>query len=150
MLTSDQVRKEGITEEAIDSNGQKFCADCKHLLGVRYKDDTEKWRCLHPNNLLENREETDLVLGIKKYIRIYGQESLYFLRESPRHCGKEGKWFEHYEEPDHSTATIGGKDPVELEIFDDATLKANREKAAERMAAIKAKGKLSKDDLSNL
>jgi hypothetical protein len=156
-LTSDQVRQEGITEQVIDSNGEKFCVDCKHLLGVRYKDDTDKWRCVHPYNMKENREVTDLVLGIKKYIRVYKIENIYELRElrpsnsnvGLEFCGKEGKWFEKYEEPAHPNPSIGGQVGQELEVFDEATLKANREKAEAKLAAIKAR-KLSKDDLNNL
>lgn len=129
------------------------CNKCKHLIGVRDRTENwEQWKCGHPKNI--EKEETHLIIGvpIKMFIVPLCGDQRYnphrdHLEENI--CGLEGKWFEEYEEHKFEP-TIGGKEPVELEVFDEATLKANREKAAERVAAIKAKGKLSKDDLSNL
>lgn len=155
LTTSDslvEANQEGIVAEAVDSNGLKFCADCKHLLGIRHKTyEPQNWKCVHPNNVVNMIEEYDLVTGIKKYIRVYKVEDIYKLRQEPYFCGSNGKWFELYERPEYKAApTIGGQEAKEfVETFDSETLEANRKAAEAKVAAIKAK-KLKPNDLANL
>lgn len=131
------------------------CNKCKHVIGNReHTEKWEQWECGHPNNI--KSEGTNLISGIpyKVYYIPYckdQREKTSQMGNTGIHsniCGIEGTWFEKYEEYKFDP-TIGGQAPVELEVFDAATLEANRKKADERVAAIKAK-KLSKDDLSNL
>lgn len=122
----------------------KFCKDCKHLLGVRHNLDraADNWTCVHPNNVIETKEQLDLVTGELHYIRTYQEGSLYVLRnrETPEFCGPSGKWYEEYIKPVYQPApTIGGKEAIELDIFGSTELEANRKAAADRLAAIKAK-----------
>lgn len=128
------------------------CNKCKHVIGNReHTEKWEQWKCGHPNNI--EREAINPINGVNtKIYRIeycVNQRLNKVIADGGQSiCGIEGIWFEEYEEHKFDP-TIGGQTPVELEVFDAATLEANRKKADERVAAIKAK-KLSKDDLSNL
>lgn len=128
----------------------RTCNKCKHLIGVRDRiERANLWECGNPKNVQE--ELVNLVTGIPYKILIvpYCKDQRYNKDKIPETvCGPEGTWFEEYEEHKFDP-TIGGLLPVELEVFDGATLTANRKKAEERIAKIQAK-KLSKDDLSNL
>lgn len=132
-----------------------FCAKCKHLLGIRHNpDNAENWHCCSPYNVIKGGEYLDLVTGISKYLREYHEGSLYILREDPKYCGPEGKWYEEYIPPVRTIApSIGGRQAVELEIaapFSETQLEDGKKAAADRVAALKARKKLSERDLQNL
>lgn len=125
---------------------EKYCKDCKSLLGVRYNtDQSDRWRCVHPNNLKENRTEIDLVTGLTKYIRVFFYENIYDLRnlsgvtlnDLPI-CGPEGIWYEKYMPPVREPDGIGGQAATEI-VFDDTAIEANRKAAEERLRKIKEK-----------
>lgn len=99
-----------IIEEGIPPEEGKFCADCKYLLGVRYRAELVKeWRCMYPENLKENKEVMDLVTGILHYHRVFFYENIYDLRnltgitlnDKPI-CGPEGRWYEEYKPPEYN------------------------------------------------
>lgn len=141
--TSDIV--EGIAPEE-----ERFCADCKHLIGVRYKPEIKNWQCGHPNNILKTK--TNLITGIKEKIFIRaGYDGLEYLRYKDEidTCGRVGKWFERYEERSEPP-TIGGMQPSEMLSEED--LKKNREAAQRRIEEIKQRKvrKLNESDLTNL
>lgn len=130
------------------SEDLRFCAECKHLLGVRSKPwDAEDWACHHPNNLLKNEPYFNLVTGIQQYLREYQEGSLFILRADPAYCGPNGQWWEEYIEPEYKAEpSIGGKQgriiiPTE-EVFSTAELSASAEAAAKRLAELKAKKKV--------
>lgn len=108
----------------------KFCADCKHLLGVRdNKDDAEHWNCAHPNN--SKWKPADLVTGIKQ------REFKFNIRELRYRstvdsaaadvgvCGPEGKWYEKYERPTHNWVEDdkGKRTAVPVQEYKPATMK---------------------------
>lgn len=157
-MDQEQADKEGVVLEGIPPEDGRFCCDCAYLLGVRYKtDDVSKWRCVHPKNLVKNESATDLVTGLKKFIRVFMVEDIYALREvstvevtpefAREYCGPKGSWYEKYIKPEYKPEPkIGGMDAV---VFDHDALAANKKAADERVAAIKRK-KLNPTDLNNL
>lgn len=125
-MEQNQVIAEGVPEEQ-----GKFCADCTHLIGVRYaKEEAEKrWKCGNPKNTVEWKMNN--VTGIK--YRIFSWNDIMHVRE--QEC--KGNWYEKYEHPEyHSVDTIGGEEPV---IFDEAAMAAGKEAAAKRLADLKAR-----------
>jgi hypothetical protein len=78
-----------------DQTDLKFCADCSHLIGVRWNtEEISKWRCGHKNNIVE--EKINLVTGIKK--KLFIREDINYLRntDTPDVCGPSGRWYERY------------------------------------------------------
>lgn len=89
--------------EGVPPEEGKFCADCKHLIGVRYMKGTEdltKWRCGRPENIKEER--LNLVTGIKK--KEFHQIDIYPVRYNL--C--RGNWYEEYVEPERPAAQAQG------------------------------------------
>lgn len=124
----------------------KACADCVHLLGVRYRCDEahQHWRCVHPNN--DNGIVQDIVTGLR--YRVVKIVDIYSVRLSA--C--KGDWFEKYEAPNRTVPTLSGLEATEL-TFDSSALEEGKKAAQERLAAIRAKRagpKLSASDLDNL
>lgn len=143
-----------ISEEIEEETLEKFCCNCKHLLGKRdYIYKADEWKCVHPNNLVKNEQRINLVTGIQEYIREYHDEDLNSLRTregmgATEYCGPTGKWFEQYNAPVYKAPeaqpTIGGKKAIELPVeapFSQDELSKNSSAAADRLAAIKARKK---------
>jgi hypothetical protein len=133
-MDEQQVIAEGVP----DTEG-KFCADCKHLIGVRYKPEAANWNCGHPEND-NGMSDADLVTGLKK--RMF-KHSIYNLRYYPNKniipnpCDQAGNWYEKYTPPNYDVVdTIGGEEPV---IFDEAAMAAGKEAAAKRLADLRAR-----------
>lgn len=117
----------------------RFCAHCKHLLGVRHYEDTkDKWKCGHENNT--ESWQLDNVIGRK--FRVFKVIDIYKTRNND--C--KGNWYELYIQPEHipnvNEPTIGGKKAIELpteEIFSATDLQANKEAAARRLEEMRRK-----------
>jgi hypothetical protein len=144
--TSEPITKEEQEEGIIASaDGEKlrFCADCSHLLGVRYRtEEPENWKCVHPENLIKNEKVWNLVTGIQEYIREYKQSDIFKLRSDSQLCGPKGSWWEKYEKPEYKKEpTIGGKEATALteEVFNKEELDANAQAAKERIAEMRKK-----------
>lgn len=147
-----------ISEEIEEETLEKFCCHCKYLLGKRlYLETADKWKCIHPNNLVKDDRRINLVTGLQEYIREYHDEDLNSLRTregmgATEYCGPTGKWFEEYKQPVYTPKyldkpaqpTIGGKKAIELPVeapFSQDELSKNSSAAADRLAAIKARKK---------
>lgn len=84
----------------------KYCINCKHLLGKRTDLEGAKngsWSCYHPSNIQE--QITDLVTGEVKVITAI---SIYELRKASNPCGIEGTNFELYEPPSYTAYSNQG------------------------------------------
>lgn len=132
------------TDQVVTVVEEKFCKDCKHLIGVRYKSELNNWNCGHKLNDL-GFDQPHLVTGIsKRRFRI----SIYNLRYPPLHylaegvlvCGEGGKWFERYEPPNDIVSTLGGQEATEV-AFDETALEAGKAAAKARLEALRARKK---------
>lgn len=99
-----------ILMEGIPPEEGKFCADCEHLVGVRWKEDSDNWKCGHPRNAKEG--DPDLVSGMKirlfkypirdlRYSQSFTDNTEWFNGEKGKACGKEGLWYKKYEAPEY-------------------------------------------------
>jgi hypothetical protein len=100
------MEQDQVTAIAVPPEEGRFCADCKHLVGVRHsKYDADKWNCGHENNA--KWADTSLITGVKKRIFKFTLIELRYLGtlESSKAgmsiCGPEGRWYERYEKPAH-------------------------------------------------
>ena len=81
---------------------EKFCKDCRYVLGRRGDlDSAKRWGCNAPQNLLEG--VPDFVIGEKthlhKYSTCYEARAPELTPSSDQGCGPEGKWFILYVYP---------------------------------------------------
>lgn len=131
----------------------KYCCDCAHLIGVRYKPELakERWKCGHQKNL--HKKVFDVVTGLEEQLFILNFIHDLRAESAPESlCGIEGRWYKKYIEPEyHREPTIGGMAAVavELEVFDADTLEKNRQ-AARELIENRRKQKLTGPDLDNL
>lgn len=137
-MESNQVIAEGVPPEE-----GKFCADCKHLIGVRHnQNERNNWNCGHPNNDL-GMGEADRITGIKtRRFKTNIYELRYTSSIDPTVCGPHGTWYEKYEPPNlvEDRPNIGGDLGSEL-VFDDAAAEAGAAAAKQRLADLKRKAK---------
>jgi hypothetical protein len=104
------------TIESIEPVSPRICASCKYLLGNRTRLDTvENWKCHHPNNIADRRQ--NLVTG--EHIIELRAQFLPSMRvgNGTGDCGEPGNWFELYIRPDYST-------PVPIAPVSEATTRA--------------------------
>jgi len=82
-----------------DSNEERFCSECSHLLGRRTNSDlADTWKCLASENVLSTSR--DLVTGRVIYHLRF--ETCYDSRtaaEDLTGCGSDGRWFVKYDHP---------------------------------------------------
>ena len=72
----------------------QVCKDCIHVVGRRtYLEDAKTWKCAHPANVENSREDPVTGSHIKEYILA----TCYDCRGSEASCGPKGSWFEVYE-----------------------------------------------------
>src|SRR5882672_12274103 len=85
-------------EQMVLEPKQKFCNNCKYLIGTRYRPESSfEWKCGAPAN--KEREFIDLLTGETKVI--YKTPLCKEQREADYRdkCGIEGRWFEEYIPP---------------------------------------------------
>lgn len=139
LFQTDKAEDQVDTDQVI----APLCKDCKHLIGVRWKEETaQTWKCAHPEN--HANWFTNLVTGIQERVVKY---PIDYLRHGPWDilhtvCGADGKWFELYTPPPafDIVNTIGGQEGAEI-AFDDAALEASKAAAKARLDALKARKK---------
>lgn len=130
----------------------KPCISCIHVhKHSKYtKVPYQIWKCLHPENVL-SLSVNIISLDLE---RTYKHQSCLEARAEGATCGKEGNWFESESEYWDSikkppVPTIGGAKATEI-IFDEIELNARAKAAADKIAALKSKKRLSDKDLQNL
>lgn len=148
------------TSVVLPEENKKVCADCTHLLGVRYNKEQSQshWKCGHSNNVFNVNDpqgwRDDLVTGLRHRIFKLNPD-IYTIRT--QHC--KGDWWEEYKQPVrtyYEEPTIGGKEVKPLateEVFTAEALEEQAASAAKRVAELKQKSrakKLSSTDLDNL
>lgn len=140
---ADEIPPDSTITIVEEEENYKVCADCSHVLGVRYRTDeaANKWRCGHTNNVFHHEDKqgwsVDRVSGLKhRLFKI--SEDITVIRL--HHC--KGDWYEKYVPPVREP-TIGGFEAKDLTetVFDAEAIKKNREAAA-KVIEEKRKAKL--------